>query len=397
MKRVFIVEDEAIVAMELKDRLGEMGYEVCGHVARGEAALRQIPEVRPDLVLMDIHLGPGMTGLDVAEQLRAVLDVPVIFITAYSDAELTARAGRSGSFAYIVKPFDARVLGANIELALARHAAQAQLRQSQERLERDIAARMRTEERLHAAVEAREDLLAVVSHDLRTPLSAIEMSARYLAHAPLAGEQRATQRSVNVILRSAERMSRMVADLLQAAAIEAGKLTVDPGLEDVRSIIEEALHAFESAAAARSVSLRQDVPEGLPRLPCDRLRVIQVLSNLVGNALKFVPSGGNIQVRAWAQADEVCFAVRDDGPGIAPDHVHHIFDRYWKGEAEGRRGVGLGLYIAKGIVEAHGGRIWVESQAGAGSTFHFTIPLFEPEGGHSEGPRAGQGPRDSQG
>jgi len=129
VKRVFVVEDEAVVAMEIKDHLRTLGYEVCGHTARGASALRQIPEVCPDLVLMDINLGDGISGLEVAERLRAVIDVPVIFLTAYSDAELTERAGRSESFAYIVKPFDPLVLRANIELALVRHDAMVAVRE----------------------------------------------------------------------------------------------------------------------------------------------------------------------------------------------------------------------------------------------------------------------------
>ena len=133
MRRVFVVEDEAVVAMELKDHLRALGYEVCGHAAKGEVALREIPETRPDLVLMDINLGPGMTGLDVAEGLRGLLDAPILFLTAYSDAEFTERAGRSGAFAYIVKPFDPRVLKANIELALVRHENKAALRESEAR------------------------------------------------------------------------------------------------------------------------------------------------------------------------------------------------------------------------------------------------------------------------
>ena len=137
-KKVFIVEDEAVVALELKGRVRDLGYEVCGHAARGESALRQIPEARPDLVLMDIRLGAGMTGVQVAEELREVFDVPVIFLTAYSDAEVTERAGRSGSFTYIVKPYDPRVLAVNMELALVRHEAAVAVRASEERFRRVV-------------------------------------------------------------------------------------------------------------------------------------------------------------------------------------------------------------------------------------------------------------------
>jgi PAS domain S-box-containing protein len=130
MSRIFVVEDEAVVAMELKDRLREMGFEVCGHAAHGKAALQQIPKARPDLVLMDIKLGSDLSGLDVAERLSD-LDVPVIYLTAFSDRELTERAAHSRSFAYLVKPFEPRALQANIEMVLARKRAEVALREGE--------------------------------------------------------------------------------------------------------------------------------------------------------------------------------------------------------------------------------------------------------------------------
>ncbi len=124
MRSVFIVEDEAVVAMELKDLLRNLGYNVCGHAFRGETALSQIPPAHPDLVLMDVNLGPGLSGLDVASALRSQMNIPIIFITAYSDVEITDRAAKTGSFSYMLKPFQSQVLRANIEMALARHDAE---------------------------------------------------------------------------------------------------------------------------------------------------------------------------------------------------------------------------------------------------------------------------------
>lgn len=134
MKRVFIVEDEAVVALELQDQLERLGFEVCGHAARAAAALERIPEVRPDLVLMDINLGRGLTGIDVADRLRGVIDVPVVFVTAYSDADVTRRAARTEAFAYVVKPFIPDVLRATIDMALFRHDAQRRLREAHQAL-----------------------------------------------------------------------------------------------------------------------------------------------------------------------------------------------------------------------------------------------------------------------
>jgi signal transduction histidine kinase len=132
---------------------------------------------------------------------------------------------------------------------------------------------------------------------------------------------------------------------------------------------------MEAVAAPKSLRLERDVPAALPAIRCDRARVQQVLSNLVGNAIKFAPKGSAIRIAAAASAREVRFDVSDQGPGIAEEEAQHLFDRYWRGGADGATGAGLGLYIAKGIVDAHGGRIWVETQAGAGATFCFTLPV----------------------
>ena len=237
----------------------------------------------------------------------------------------------------------------------------------------------RLADEVRAAVTARDNLLAVVSHDLRNPLSAIHLSANLLAYKGPGGDQPQQHRKqIDVILRSTERMTRLIDDLLQAATIETGKFTVEARREEVSPIVGEALQVLEPMATARSLQLRHEVPAGLPHLHGDRQRIIQVLSNLIGNAIKFTRKGGEIRVRVAAHASELRFSVSDDGPGIAADQQAQIFDRYWKGPTKPRDGVGLGLYIARGIVEAHGGRMWVESQLGGGTTFYFTIPIANP-------------------
>lgn len=234
----------------------------------------------------------------------------------------------------------------------------------------------RLSQELRNALDARDNLLAVVSHDLRSPLSAIQLSANLLSAKGPGGDP-GCRKQLDVIARSTERMTRLIDDLLEAATIEAGSFTVELAREQVGPIVDLCVEAAEPSAASESARILREVPETLPAISCDRMRVIQVLSNLIGNAIKFVPEGGTIRIRAWPQPGEVRFAVSDDGPGIAEDDVRYIFDRYWKGEAKGRRGTGLGLYIARGIVDAHGGRIWVDSQLGAGTTVSFTIPIAD--------------------
>jgi signal transduction histidine kinase len=148
---------------------------------------------------------------------------------------------------------------------------------------------------------------------------------------------------------------------------------VSPDRCSVDDLLKEITDRFGALAVSKHVTLDHS---GLPgvNVCADRERVLQVLANLVGNALKFTPSGGRVEVAATNTSSGVCFSVSDTGSGIAPDHVPHVFDRFWKHEAGGKRGTGLGLFISKGIVEAHGGRLWVESEPGHGATFRFDLP-----------------------
>jgi len=231
---------------------------------------------------------------------------------------------------------------------------------------------LRTEEALRAALRARDNLLAVVSHDLRGPLSTIQLCAQHLTRKPPRPERRTSGKQLELVLRATERMKRLIDDLVQAAAIEAGMFTIEAGRQQVGAIIDDSLDALEGRAAAKSVRIERQVPRDTPAIWADSQRVVQVLSNLVGNALSAVPVGGTIRIAARARDKDVCFSVSDDGPGIPSDQMPHLFDRYWKGKGAG--GVGLGLFIAKGIVERHGGQIWAESRVGVGSVFSFTIP-----------------------
>ncbi|MGQ0713688.1 MAG: sensor histidine kinase [Gemmatimonadaceae bacterium] len=232
----------------------------------------------------------------------------------------------------------------------------------------------------HAAQQAarmREEMVAVVSHDLKNPLATIQMAVSFLLDdiVPDDVAHGLERKQLAVIHRSSERMYRLIRDLLDAAAIEAGRFQVATSLTPVDTLLSDAMELLHPLAAAKQIDLRFDVESPLPAVHADRERVLQVFSNIGGNAIKFTHRGGVVEIRASAHDAAVEFAVRDNGPGIAPGDLPHIFDRYWRPREQARMGTGLGLAIAKRIVEAHGGEVRVESHLGRGSCFVFFLPV----------------------
>ncbi|HEX2208067.1 MAG TPA: ATP-binding protein [Longimicrobium sp.] len=229
-----------------------------------------------------------------------------------------------------------------------------------------------------AATRARDEMLAVVAHDLRNPLSTISLGAELLLDTTADDAQHAFQRRhLSTVKRSAERMNRLIQDLLDVSRITGGKMALSPKDEDVSLLMAEASAMLRPLAEARGITFGTRGIRGLPRMRVDGARVMQVISNLVGNAIKFTPEGGSVTLAAACEGDELRISVIDTGAGISPEALPHVFGRFWQADDGDRRGLGLGLAIARGIVEAHGGRIWVESEPGEGSIFHFTLPTPE--------------------
>lgn len=231
---------------------------------------------------------------------------------------------------------------------------------------------------LHAqaqsAVQAR-DLLATVAHDLKSPLNGIVLCAHVLERAvDESGLLDRVHRKAREILNGAGHMSRLIDDLLAGTRLEDGRLELDVEACPPARLVEEALAFAGPMAEEKSLQLAASVDDGVPDVRCDPHRLLQVLSNLIDNAVKFTPEGGTITVGIETEADAVVFSVRDSGPGIPADALGRIFDRLWQVGPQKSAGTGLGLFIARGIVEAHGGRIWAESEAGSGSRFYFTLP-----------------------
>ena len=227
------------------------------------------------------------------------------------------------------------------------------------------------------AITARDQLLSAVSHDLRNPLGVVMMATSFLREL-VPGDDAMIRRQLDMIGRSAEHMNRMIEDLLDVARVDDGQLSVELAPVAVTELIAEAMELLGPLTTERGITLRAERGDGLPPVLADRNRILQVFSNLGGNAVKFTPSGGQITLGAAADGDTATFYVADTGQGIPAEHIAHLFDRFWQASRNDRRGIGLGLAIVQGIVAQHRGRVWAESKPGEGSTFRFTLPVAPP-------------------
>ncbi|HEV2146907.1 MAG TPA: ATP-binding protein, partial [Longimicrobiaceae bacterium] len=363
----------------------------------------RIDEVRPDGSVVRValvHTGPAGhvapegfpadAGPGTHPVVRAIRTGEPVLVPEAGTQELRelfadgeARGGLPpGVRSVLVVPLSARgrILGA---LTLATAASRRRYDREDLLFAQDMARRIAMEldnVRLYRAAETaarlRDEVLAIVSHDLRNPLNVISFSSDVLLRAWAAdGGRAAERRQVEGIALSAERMRRLILDLLDVARVEAGSLPVEPAPEPAADLLLEALELHAPLAEEKSLVMRVRIPPDAPPVLADHERVLQVLSNLLGNAIRHTPEGGAVVLSAEAGERQVRFALSDTGPGIADEHLPHVFDRFWRAPRARRGGgAGLGLAIARGIVEAHGGSIWAESRPGEGSTFYFTLP-----------------------
>jgi signal transduction histidine kinase len=370
---LLMVDDEAPNLELLEEFLGGQGLGKLISTADARDALPLFDAHAPDIVLLDLHM-PHLGGFEVMQQIRARAQpgdfVPILVLTADASRSTRARALADGANDFLTKPLDA------IEVRLrVRNLLSTRLLHLEQRRAREAA---------EAATAARDRVLSVVAHDLRNPLAAIAMDAE-MVRCLLSEEEHPHQyQGVERIERIAHRMHGMIEDLLDVSRLERGTFAVRPAPCEPRGVLAEAEGMLQPLARAKGVALVFEGPAELPTIPADSGRVMQVLSNLVGNALDFTPAGGSVRV-SWEPGETgLTVRVADTGAGIPPDQLSLVFGEFWQGTSARRRsGVGLGLVITKAIVEAHGGRIGVES-AGAGTTVTFTLPSAASRPGSEE-------------
>jgi len=336
------------------------------HVLRLSEALVFLAKGGVDIVLLDMGLPDGH-GLETVRRAHAVApEVPLIVLTGLDDEGLAAEAMKEGAQDYLIK---GQIENRALPRAL-RHSIERQRMQT----ETDL---IRTHQ-----MQFKDEFLSHVSHELRSPLTAIHQFVTILLDG-LAGDLKVDQRQyLEIVLRNIKQLDSMINDLLEVTRVQAGKLVIELQCTSVSDAIVFVVNTLQGAAQAKGITLYPDIEDGLPLVCADPTRIRQILIVLVDNAIKFTPANGTVKVKARVfeeDADLLVLEVSDTGSGIRPDMTERIFERLFQAPDmawAGRKGLGLGLYICKELVMHQGGQIWAESEPGQGAVFSFTLPVF---------------------
>jgi signal transduction histidine kinase len=375
--RILVVDDDEANTAFLLALLEDDGYRHVVSCRDPRMAVELYGSFSPDLVLLDLHM-PHLSGFAVMNRLAELREpdefLPILVLTADVNPDSRLRALGEGAIDFLTKPLNATEVTHRVRNLLAARVLHQQQHEGWARAEVQAATNARLYDEAERATRARDRVLAVVAHDLRNPLNTIVMAAdMMLEHADPADVS-----SLGMVRRAAMRMNEMIEDLLEVTRLERGRSALDLSWQSIPALLAEAVAMLRPLATARGITLEEESDHALPPIMADPRRLLQALSNLVGNAVKFTGPGGLIRISCSLEKESVHFAVADTGQGIAPDQLPHLFDTFWQATAHDRRGIGLGLCIAKSIVDAHGGDIRVESEVAVGSTFHFTIPVGTP-------------------
>ena len=365
--RILLVDDDEEGLAYARSILERAGWTVTA-VPSAQAACDELRCGDFSVLVSDLCLTRA-SGLDVVSFAREHAPLCVgIIVTAYGSLDSALQALREGAFDYVLKPFTADVLLAAVRRALEHHRLRAALVRQSARLEE-------TQGRLGRHLR----LLENISHEFKNPLSVVYGYATHLMRQESdPGRAPELHQGLSTIRRGAERLTALLGDLLDAVRLSNRKLELQAETVSAWALIQQTAAEHRLTAEAKSISLDCEGP-GDPGLlvRADVLRIYQVLSNLITNALKFTRSGGSVRLSIAAEEGFARFCVRDTGQGIAPQDLALIFERFYQAQrpTDQQPGLGLGLEISRGLVELHGGRIWAESVVDQGSAFYFTLPL----------------------
>lgn len=370
--KILIVDDTPANLDVLKQTLAREGYRI-SLAPSGERALKIVPLLKPDLILLDVMM-PGIDGYETCRRLkrdRVHADIPVIFITAKNETQDIVEGFNAGGIDYISKPF-------RHEEVLARVSTQSRIRsleRARQRLTQDLDARNKHLVELN---DLKTRFLGMAAHDMRTPLASIGGFSQILIDGASQMAEPEKEDFLTRIRNLSRQMLGMINDLLDVTVIESGQLNLDLIERSLNETLLNRLPLFELLADKKNILIDAQL-ETLPPMPFDECRIHQVFDNLLGNAVKFSPAGSRIVVSLDAEGEFARVTVRDEGPGLCEADKKRLFDGFQKLNPRptgGEKSTGLGLLIARKMVEAHGGKLTVESSPGKGSTFGFMLPLI---------------------
>jgi signal transduction histidine kinase len=375
--RIMIVEDEGITALAIRKQLESIGYEIPSVFNNGEAALAGVLEANPDLILMDIRLAGVLDGVETATLIRRQLDVPIVYLTAYSDEETFQRAKITDSFGYVLKPFHQSILEITIEMAFYKHKTDKQLKEYANQLETKI--RERTQQLTEAlAVLEKSQRLVIdsekmvalgrlasgVAHELRNPLAVISNAVYFLRETYPQNENK-TKEYLQVIENRVQEAEKIVTDLLD---FTRGR-PLQRDAADPNDLVEKSLIR---QPAPENIEVVLNLADDTASVLVDPQQIIQILSNLLLNAYQAMPDGGklSIDILPTDHGGELCISVADNGVGINQQTQRQIFEPFYSTKSQG---IGLGLAVCKNLAAVNGGRIELESTFGQGSTFFVVL------------------------
>ena len=363
--KILIVDDDAHMRETIGDNLEVAGYQVF-QAANGAAAVAAVKREFFDVILMDYNLTDA-TGIEVIRQIRTLnTESQILMLTAYASLDTAVKALQESVADFLAKPVDFEQLKHSIARALER----LRLIQENKRLVADL---QKANEQLLNLNQMKSKFMSMSSHDLSNSLMTLQVSFEMLSQSLKPDEDQ--KKRMDYIANGIKQISRLIGDLVDWASIEQGRLRMERAEFAPGAIVEEALSGPQAHAARRAISLSAQVEPGLPAVVADKRRVGQVLNNLLENAIRHCAKGGKISLLVRRRGEEVEFAVKDTGEGIAPEELENIFRSFYQGAGQSGGRLGLGLSIAKEIVQAHKGRLWVESPGrGKGATFLFTLP-----------------------
>ena len=381
--RILVVDDEEEIRDFLYKALSRMGGFHVEVAETAEEALQKIEKDQFDLVLTDLKM-PKMDGLQlVTEIAKSKPEILTIMMTGHGTIDSALEAMKRGASDYLMKPLNLDELIIRIRKVLEERQRFVRLKDFADKLEK-------ANQELRKIDAMKSEFVSVASHELRTPLAAIKNSVQLMLSGKTGEINENQTKFLSMAERNINRLTNILNDLLNLSKIESGKIELKFEDIELKGIIELTASSLRIQADGKSIQIEVEVPEQLPAVYGDPEKIEQILTNIIGNSIKFTAEGGKILITAKLLSPEkeggprhtVAVYVKDTGIGIPPEHLEPIFEKFHQVEGSLHRsvsGTGLGLAITKGLVEAHQGKIWVESEVGKGSTFTFTLPISEGE------------------